>query len=242
VTDAGGDARDAGEASVDAPYDDPTTNVTGVLYGMDPPAFQMNEASVQYAWVDNAVVDLWASGRKWTSDYAESTGFKLAGVPAGEVLFLIRNGEGVGDGMLPTALWLDTSQEKASWNLPVVTRPSFVVIYGSVQPQRYVDSNRAQWLLSFGACKRGSGRKAGVLVVAPTDSQGVVYDEPSGWKLDAQGGTGANGIGIVVNVPAEPVPGRMVRVKYRIDGKEYESDPFPSVRGYVTRFHVKPPC
>lgn len=225
----------------DAPWTGPTGSVTGIIFISNPPEFSVVPSTEQPLFYD-ATVRVLASSQELTIDYAAGQGFSSDGVPVG-TWPVMADDPASSNGILPTVMAQTVVEGDVAWTLPSTSKNSFSIIYGALPSPLYVDPYRAQALLSFQQCATsGSARLSGVVVQAPAGSEGTIYDKQSGWEHEAPAGTGTNGIGIVVNLQANELPGEDISIDFTLAGESFTTAPFRIVRGAVSRVVVEVPC
>ncbi|HQK18175.1 MAG TPA: hypothetical protein PLJ27_12000 [Polyangiaceae bacterium] len=222
------------------PYDGPTGSVRGSLFLSNPPAFEITRPS-EYSLLFPAEVAVWAFGEEYAAAYDPAEGYHLEGIPTGTWTFVVRDIEEK-NGLLQSVFERQVQEGLVEWDIPVIGKNSFVVIYGSVSPTVIRDPALAQVILSFESCEsQGSKRISGVSVSSPLGGMVLVHDG-LGWKYDEGSGTGEYGVAVVANLPAESYPGSKVSMSYTFEGATYPIEPFTVFRGGVIRVVVVHPC
>jgi hypothetical protein len=239
---SGVDASDASDAAdTSAPYTGPQADVSGTVFAMLSPKFDTKASSGSQIFRP-AKITISAMGNEYSGQFDPASGFAIKNVPVGEFSVLVSDID-AGNAILDTTVTASVLDGGSNWELPVATRPSFVVIYGALQPPLYIDGARAQAILSFETCEaKGSTRIAGVKVTAPAGSEGAVYFGTTEWVHENPSGTGTDGTAIIANIPADLFPGKTVTFSYTLDNKTYDNIELRVIQGAVTRLKVIVPC
>jgi len=237
------DASDSADADAPEtePYTGPTADVSGTVFAMFSPKFDTS-ANTGSKTLRPAMVRIAAYGKEYAGRYTPDEGFNIKDVPQGEFPVLVSDID-AGNAILDTATTARVLDAGNYWELPTTTRPSLVVVYGSLAPQLVIDGYRGQAIVSFeNPATEGSARIPGVRVNAPTDSEGAIYYTAQGWIHESASGTASDGTAIIANIPAEPFPGKVITFSYILEGKTYENVELRVVRGAVTRLRVVHGC
>lgn len=230
-----GDTEDAG---ADA-YEGPTSTITGTIFGMEPPEFEVTQGE-KPSLTKPATISVYAFGTRYSAEYDPIDGFELVDVPSIEGDVLVEDIDS-GNGILPSMIAAAIAGNP-SWAVPVTTRNSLVTIYGSQTPKLVLDEARAHVIINVTTCALMGGLPIqGARVGVPTDSEGVVYHTDSGWVLNAPGGTGSTGVAIIANIMTDEYPGEDITVGITIGDTTHELD-FHITAGAVTRTGFAPPC
>lgn len=239
--DGAGDAEasaDASQDAVDEPYTGPTGTLRGTIFLSNPSEFPM-EIGGEFPLPFPAWVSVWAHGKEYVGTY-DSGAYEVSSIPIGIWPLVVRD-EAAKNGFVSTVHEVEVAEGEQSWNAPTISRNSFVVSYGTVDPPVLRNPTLAQVLLSFESCEaEGGARLSDVTVNAPSGAEALLSHTPSGWQLS--GTTSSTGVVFVANLPAELAPGEQMAVSYSVGGQDHLTPAFTIVRDAVTRVAVVVPC
>ena len=231
------------DATEDPPWTGATATVSGKAFISNPPDFPANATS-EYPLYYDATIKVLTSSSAVSIPSTGGSGFSGDGVPVGRWPVVVED-IAEKNGIYPTLVHLVVDEGGSNWTVPAAAKNAFTIIYQALASPLYVDAFRAQIILTFEACPAaGSGRLPGVVVDAPSGSEGVVYNAEgsTGWVHESPAGTGPNGTAIVVNLPTVDLPGEDIAIGYTVAGTTYTTAPFRVAVGVVTRVPVVQPC